>query len=174
MSAANPFCCNGPIPLSFTNILSLIPDDATYTPLPSSGASNPLIASFLTSTIYSLVYPPHSLMDSPSISDCFMISFQAIIQVTKLAFKDNAQETASKRYFARYGNQRFRPGVREIFKGKPWKEIPKEDADDSLRPPGSAIEMGDGEVWKELAGVEKLWCEAHGAFFELRAWVKES
>lgn len=39
---------------------------------------------------------------------------------------------------------------------------------ESLRFPESGIEIGDGEHWKELEGVETFWCRDHGLEFELR------
>jgi hypothetical protein len=53
------------------------------------------------------------------------------------------------------------------------KEISKAEADESLRPPGSGIGIGFGETWTALEGIEKLWCDRHGASFELRVWVTE-
>jgi hypothetical protein len=103
-----------------------------------------------------------------------MVSFQVIVQVTKLVSRNDIHEAVSKRYFVRYGSRCISSGGREILKGKQWKEIAKEEADESLRPPGSGIEIGDGETWIELDGTEKLWCETHRAFFELRVWIKDS
>lgn len=58
--------------------------------------------------------------------------------------------------------------------GLGYREINRFDAMDSLRLPGSNIMIGDGEDWRLLEGVEKLWCETHRVWFELRVWISET
>jgi hypothetical protein len=55
-----------------------------------------------------------------------------------------------------------------------WKEISQEEAGWCLKLPGSGVEIGDGESWEELEGMEKLWCEGHMVFWELKAFVRKS
>ncbi len=61
-----------------------------------------------------------------------------------------------------------------LVKGRAYREITTHVAQESLRPPGSGIMIGDGENWRLLNGMEKLWCEDHRIWFELRVWVRET
>ncbi|PVH89581.1 hypothetical protein DL98DRAFT_647324 [Cadophora sp. DSE1049] len=63
------------------------------------------------------------------------------------------------------------PASRVFSRG--FREISTREAMESLRFPESGIEIGDGENWGELDGVERLWCQDHGVWFELRVWVRE-
>ena len=53
-------------------------------------------------------------------------------------------------------------------------EIEKRIADKGLRPAESGIEIGDGEIWRQMPGVERLLCLELECGFELRAWVSLS
>ena len=102
-----------------------------------------------------------------------MTSLQSIIKVTKLVLNNHVQETVEAHYFTRFGNRSFVSGAKEQFRAVAWKDISKAEADESLRAPVSGIGIGFAETWTTLEGIEKLWCDRHGAFFELRVWVTE-
>jgi hypothetical protein len=106
-------------------------------------------------------------------------SFRAIIQITKLVPTDNPvnPSEASKTYYVPYGyNDRDRiiVGATEKLYWVFWKEVRRQDAEWCTRPEGSGFDIGDGERWAELNCTEKLWCDHHKVFWELKAFVRQS
>ncbi|KAH7419351.1 hypothetical protein BKA64DRAFT_751813, partial [Cadophora sp. MPI-SDFR-AT-0126] len=77
----------------------------------------------------------------------------------------------SPRYFVPHEPLSLNPANRLFSPG--FREIATREAMESLRFPGSGIEIGDGEEWRELEEVERLWYWDHGVGFELRVWVRE-
>ena len=83
----------------------------------------------------------------------------------------------TKQYYAPYGSDdrdRIILGNNEKLFGVVWNEVSKDDAEWCIKPEGSGFDIGDGESWKELSGAEKLWCEQHRIFWELKAFVRLS
>jgi len=48
------------------------------------------------------------------------------------------------------------------------------EADESIRPEGCGIAIGDGESWVEVGRAERLWCGFHKCVYELKVWARES
>lgn len=103
-----------------------------------------------------------------------MWSFKAILQTTKVTISGTTPE--DPQYFVPFGDYGrediFVVGDQELLIRQRWKRIKKADAEECLRLPGGEIEIGDGEEWKQLEGVAKLWCENHQVFWEMKVWVR--
>jgi hypothetical protein len=178
--SANAFCCASVIPSSFTHLLDLVPKNTSHTLLDRSSSSSALISSFLAAISSNRIYSATSTPPPIPIAWLSNASYRAIIQVRRGIVASpspyNVSEV-SRAYYVQYGRhdrETIQRGGREYLHGQIWREIPEHQADSCLRPPGSGVEIGDGEQWMELTGIEMLWCENHKVFWELRAWVRET
>jgi len=59
-----------------------------------------------------------------------------------------------------------------VLNKQKWKEIGDSEAQESLKGPAGNIEIGDGQIWEKLDGMEKLWCDRHKFFWEMRVWAR--
>lgn len=174
MSLHLPFCCDcdSAIPATFTHLLALVPEITSHVLMAISpiAESAGLVTTFLTSAAMSRVY--HSAgahLLPPSVVLRPGGSFIAIIQVTKRIASNGAEEV-SKKWFAPYGaadRERIMWGNTERLFWVRWSQISEKEADECLRPEGCGIEIGDGEKWEELSGVETLWCDDHSILWEM-------
>jgi hypothetical protein len=157
-----PFCCSSNIPSSFKHLFYLLPQNTTHHPLSIPMSSTAILTSFLSSGIHTNLAP----------TPTHPFSYYAIIEVLQ---RFAATSTLmSKHYFVPVLSGAAGLGPGQLVKCWKYREITRVMADESIRPKDSGIEIGDGEKWIELPGVEKLHCEAHQCVFELRVWVRES
>jgi hypothetical protein len=147
-----------------------------YTPLPANDDAQPLFTSFLGAQFLSMIYKPSTpVSETPTRLQQFsMWSFKAIMQTTKVTLSGTKHEDPE--YFVPFGDYGrediFVVGDQEPLTRQRWKRIKKADAEECLRLPGSGIEIGDGEEWKQLEGAEELWCKTHRVFWEMKVWVR--
>jgi hypothetical protein len=64
--------------------------------------------------------------------------------------------------------------MKEQVKERVYVEVETGEAEAILRLPGSGAEnIGDGEKWIAVDGMEKLWCEGCKIWWELKAYVRD-
>jgi hypothetical protein len=191
----NPLCCQDAIPMAFQHLLELTPSGTVHNNRPISCLAGPLIASLISCIITEDAIPPALLPGSPL---PYPSLFYAVVEVVTLrptgtqrthssspgfttisppAREDIVNTTISTKYFVpieeRSAKSRTILAPNTYLKRRRWREIRKEEAYDTVRRSQMNIVIGDGETWLEMNGVEKLWCEKHGLFMELRAWVRD-
>lgn len=176
--SAFPFCCNEAFSPSFQHLARLMPSTSTHNVLQPPLSAAPLVTSFMSFLLTATHIEPALLPGTPR---NYNTRFYAIIQVTTLRSQASpyggASQTREKtQYFApiEARNQDTILAPKTSVKNREWREILKEDAQERLRFLKQGVTIGEGEIWKELPGVEKLWCEKHQLFFEMKAWVRDN
>ncbi|KAG9232153.1 hypothetical protein BJ875DRAFT_94001 [Amylocarpus encephaloides] len=190
--SAHSVCCSEAIPSTFKHLVYLTQPSVTQNVLTTPLSSAALITCFM-SQINSGSYI--ETKPSPWSSIPHLTTFYFFIQVKTLrpslaspTCLGSAQRatisqsspfscvTESTEYFAPIedNNSDTILAPRISMQNKKWRQLREDEALECLRLPGSQIVIGDGEDWAKLKGVEKLWCDKHGLFFEMRAWYRAS
>ncbi|EPE33013.1 hypothetical protein GLAREA_06025 [Glarea lozoyensis ATCC 20868] len=193
----NPLCCKDAIPLSYKHLLELLPANTLHNNVPPSRSAGPLIASLLACILNADAIPPALNPEGPF---PYTSIFYAVVEVVTLkptppqtpsriprvstptipsapSSSSTPVTTISTHYFIPI-EERNTPtstilAAKTPFHCRRWREIRKEEAYETVRRSEMDIVIGDGETWTPMVGTEKLWCEGHGVWCELRAWVRE-
>jgi hypothetical protein len=176
--------------MAYKHLLELLPANTLHNNVPTSRSAGPLIASLLSCILNADAIPPAPHPDGPF---PYTTIFYAVIEVVTLKPTTAIQPatrtpristpttipstTISTAYFVPI-EERNTPtstilAAKTPFHCRRWREIRKEEAYETVRRSEMDIVIGDGETWVPMVGVEKLWCENHGVWCELRAWVRE-
>jgi hypothetical protein len=190
----NPLCCRDAVPISFRHLLELLPANTFHNTRPASGSVGPLVASLMGAVVMSDAIPAAaSLLSYSGI-------FYAVVEVSILhptttpqknqpkfasgktqpnsSTSENIPTTVvSTNYFVPIEERNTdTPSILAMktpFHCRRWRQIRQDEADETVRKREMDIVIGDGEVWTEMKGREKIWCEGCGVWCVLRGWVRE-
>jgi hypothetical protein len=182
----NLLCCSLALPSTFTYIAHfahLLPNEAISKPFQKPLSIASTLTPFLTLLATNTTPPPPVRL---SLTNPYILLIQAF-RSTPLSFTYNAntkaeiqQESSEPRYFAILtpGEEderlKEKSGANAMVKEQVYVEVEKAEAEIMLRVPGCGREnIGDGETWTKVEGVEKIWCEECKIWWEFRVWVRE-
>lgn len=175
-------CCNSAFPYTLTHLAHLLPDEIIHWPYTKPLSLGPILTPFL------ILLATNATPNEPSRIPTFnpYISLMQVKRSTPVSVTlqpdaaqiDIQQEHSEPRYFAILTpeDEEFRQSMgREAVKGQQIHvEVEKEEAERILRFPGSGGgNIGDGETWTKVEGVEKIWCDECQIWWEFRAWARE-
>lgn len=182
--AFNLLCCPSALPATFRYLTHILPSGTTHLPLRQKPlALGPILTPFL---VVLAAGAPATPARMPTFDPyVLLIQVKQVKQVTpsssthKPAIQSPPQRQGSKsRYFGSLTPDKQlqdSSGGTELVKGNVYLEVDKVEAEIILRLPGSGAEnIGDGEVWIQVDGMEKIWCDNCKVWWEFRAWVRET
>jgi hypothetical protein len=182
----NLLCCPSTLPSTLTylaHFAHLLPNKAINKPFQKPLSIASTLTPFLVLLATNTTPPPPARLP---LLNPYILLIQ-VLRSAPLSFtyhtdtKAEIQEESSEpRYFAMLtpdeGDERLKEksGAKTMVKGQVYLEVEKAEAEIMLRVPGCGREnIGDGETWIKVDGVEKIWCEECKVWWEFRVWVRE-
>jgi len=179
MKPFNLLCCTTALPYTLAHLACLLPDDATHHPYQKPLSLGAVLTPLL--VLLAANAPPTPPGRVPTFNPVV-----TLIQVRSSKFTgirnggnqaEIKQEYSEPRYFGALTPEMedyLQDMGKESIKEKIHIEVEKQEAEICLRLAGSGGErVGDGEIWNQVEGVEKIWCEKCQVWWEFRAWVRE-